>query len=230
MIRFAFFVTVFHVLILITVSGFAQDKVIHGQIFTFDTIPLINANIKVKSSKQEVKSDTTGRFKVECTSNDVLTVSANGFNSEKVKLAEKSDNVKVNLKLKPGDKNRKAAIDSGHIGNVENFNAIASVPENNEDFSQYANIYEIIQGRFPGVQISNGYIIIRGVNRILVNSAQNGALIVVDGVINDNSILSTLPTSLVKSVKILKDGNIAKYGSRGTNGVVLIETKNVASN
>ena len=58
-----------------------------------------------------------------------------------------------------------------------------------------------------------------------INAGNQGALIVVDGVINDNSILSTLPTSLVKSIKIMKDGSYAIYGSRGTNGVVLIKTK-----
>ncbi len=228
--RLIFFSTVFLILILTTVLGFAQDKVIHGQVFTFDSIPIINASIKVKSSKQETKSDANGRFTVECTSDDVLSVSANGFNSEKVKLDKNLDNVNVNLELKPGDKNLKKAIDDGHVSNAESFNAIASMQNDEEDFTQYANIYEIIQGRFPGVQISNGYIIIRGVNRLMASSAENGALIVVDGVINDNSILSTLPTSQVKSIKIMKNGNNAIYGSRGTNGVVLIETKNVANN
>jgi TonB-dependent SusC/RagA subfamily outer membrane receptor len=53
----------------------------------------------------------------------------------------------------------------------------------------------------------------------------NSALIVVDGVINNSSILNTLPTSEVESIKIVKDGGSALYGSRGGNGVVVIKMK-----
>ncbi len=211
----------------IQVESLAQTKMVSGTVFTFDSIPLIDASIKVKSSKQEVKSDTDGKFVVECTPDDVLTVSAKGFSSEKVKLTEISGNANVNLKLKSGDKNRDAAINSGHIGNVESFNAIVSKLNNDEDFSNYSNIYEIIQGKFPGVQILNGEIIIRGLNSLELNATNNGnaALVVVDGVINNSSILNTLPTSQVKSIKILKGSESAIYGSRGTNGVVAIQTK-----
>ena len=182
---------------------------INGVVFTFDSIPLTNAKIKVKSSKQEVESDTTGRFTVECTSNDVLFISARGFNSKKVKLSENLVNINTNLTLKPGDKNRELAIRNGHINNKESFNAIANVNQNNEDFLNYANIYEIIQGRFTGVQIEHGEIIIRGINRMQLGGVNNGALIVVDGVIRDKSILSTISTSLVKSIKVMKGGSNA---------------------
>ena len=220
-------ITIFISVFFIQAESFAQTRTINGMVYTFDSIPLINANIKVKSSKQEVKSDATGQFTVECTSNDVLEVSANGFSSEKVKITVNSGNVNVNLKLKSGDKNTKAAINSGHISNIESFKAIVNKLNAGEDFSQYANIYEIIQGKFPGVQILNGEIIIRGLNNMELNATNNGnaALVVVDGVINNSSILNTLPTSLVKSIKILKGGESAKYGARGTNGVVVIETK-----
>ncbi len=208
-------------------ESMAQTRMVNGEVFTFDSIPLINANIKVKSSKTEVKTDNNGRFAVECTPDDMLTVSAKGFSSEKVKIAEISGSVNVNLKLKPGDKNRDAAINSGHIGNVESFNAIVSKLNNDEDFSQYSNIYEIIQGKFPGVQILNGEIIIRGLSSLELNATNNGngALVVVNGVINNSNILNTLPTSQVKSIKILKGSESAIYGSRGANGVVAIQTK-----
>ena len=83
-------------------------------------------------------------------------------------------------------------------------------------------MYELIRGRFAGVQIVNNEIIIRGINSINSSSA---ALIVIDGVPVDNSVLNTLPPIQVKSVNILKDGSAAIYGSRGANGVVIIETK-----
>jgi TonB-dependent SusC/RagA subfamily outer membrane receptor len=90
------------------------------------------------------------------------------------------------------------------------------------DFSQYSNLYEVIRGRFAGVQIVNGEIIIRGQNSI---NSSSSALIVVDGVPSNSSVLSSIPPIQVKSINILKDGSSAIYGSRGANGVVLIETK-----
>jgi len=211
--------------LIIQMESFAQTVMVRGEVVTFDSIPVINANVKVKSSKLEVKTNTNGQFETECTAADLLTISASGFYSEKVKIDDKSGKVMVNLKLKSGDKNLNAAINNGHVSDAENFRALATNDDMEEDFSKYANIYEIIEGRFPGVQISQGYIIIRGANRLNVSPAENAALIVVDGVINDNSILRTLPTSLVKSIKIMKEGSNVIYGARGTNGVVQIKTK-----
>ncbi len=206
----------------------AQTNKVSGEVFTFDSIPVIDANIKVKSTKQEVSTDVNGRFEIECEENDVLTVSADGFSSEKVKLEGESGNLNINLKLKSGDKNLNAAIDNGHLKDAESFRAIASKVDDDEDYSQYANIYEILQGKFSGVQINNGDVILRGFNTMQLDqnvTNNNSALIVVDGVINDKSVLSTLPTSLVKSVKIKKDGSATIYGAQGVNGVVVIETK-----
>jgi len=214
----------FIVLAAVCVSIFAtaQDRVIHGVVTTFDSIPLIDAEIQVRSTNQTVLTDTLGRFSVAVNSKDRLKVSANGFFNQKVKLEEKTKVVAVNLKLKPGDKNREYAIGYGHVSDRDKLNALASLNSNDMDFSQYSNIYELIKGRFAGVQVVNGEIIIRGINSINSSSA---ALIVVDGVPVDGSALSSIPPIQVKSINVIKDGSSAIYGSRGANGVVLIETK-----
>lgn len=208
--------------VLISVSSYSQDKIIHGRIFTFDSIPLINADIKVKSTKQVVKTDTTGRFFVGCNNNDVLTVNAKGFYKQKIKLQGNEKLVIVNLKLKSGERNKEIAVGYGYVTDVDKLNAAVNLNNDEMDFSKYQNIYEIIRGRFPGVQISNDEIIIRGLSTV---SGSNAALIVVDGIISDNSILSTLSPIQVKSINIIKDGSAAIYGAQGANGVVLIETK-----
>ncbi len=208
--------------VLIASTGFSQERIIHGQVFTFDSIPLVNAQIKVKSTKQIIQSDTLGRFSVGCSKEDLLIVSAAGFNREKVKLNEKIKFCIINLNLKPGEKNREIAIGYGHVRDKDKLNAVANLNNDDLDFSQYSNIFELIRGRFPGVQIVNGEIIIRGINSINSSSA---ALIVVDGVPSDNSVLYSIPPVQVKSINIIKDGSSAIYGSRGSNGVVLIETK-----
>lgn len=216
------FSIVFSFVLMFSLNGAAQERLMSGRVFTFDSIPLINASVEVKSSKQVVTTDTLGNFYVSCLPDDVLKVSANGFVSDKVKLKSNTKLALINLKLKPGDKNREIAIGYGHVKDSEKLNAVANLNSGDMDFSQYSNMYELIRGRFAGVQIINGEIIIRGQSSINSSSA---ALIVVDGIPTSNSILSSLPPIQVKSINVIKDGSSAIYGSRGANGVVLIETK-----
>jgi len=83
-------------------------------------------------------------------------------------------------------------------------------------------MYDLLISQFAGVQITNGEIIIRG-NRSFQGSS--AALIVVDGVISDTDILRTISPIDVKSISVIKDGSSAIYGSRGANGVLIIETR-----
>jgi TonB-dependent SusC/RagA subfamily outer membrane receptor len=200
----------------------AQDRIVHGIVTTFDSIPLIDAEVKVRSTRQTVLTDSLGRFSVAVNANDRLNVGANGFFNQRVNLEEKTKYAAINLKLKPGDRNRQYAIGYGHVSDRDKLNALATMTSNDVDFSQYSNIYDLIRGRFAGVQVVNGEIIIRGVNSINSSSA---ALIIVDGVPVSGNALNSIPPVQVKSINVIKDGSSAIYGSRGANGVVIIETK-----
>lgn len=213
---------VFLVVILFSMNLYAQERVLHGMITTFDSIPLIGASVKVKSTKQVVLTDTLGNFSVSCNNNDNLKIYAHGFYTQKVKLNNKIKFAAINLKLKPGEKSREVAVGYGYVKDVDKLNAVAAISKDDFDFSRYNNIYEIIQGRFSGVQVVNGDIIIRGTNSFTLSSA---ALIVVDGVVVDASVLSAIRPVEVKSINIIKDGSAAIYGSRGANGVVIVDTK-----
>lgn len=220
-------IAIFLLTTLLALPSLAQDRVIHGRVFTFDSIPLIDANVKVKSTKQVVKTDTTGWFTVAVNQGDKIIFSAKGFNTEKVRLDDKIKAIVVNLRLKPGQRNREYAIGYGHVSDANKLNAVESLNNDDVDFSQYSNIYDLIRGRFAGVQIVNGEIIIRGVNSINSSSA---ALIVLDGVPVSESMLNSIPPVQVKSVNVIKDGSSAIYGSRGANGVIIIETKKGTDN
>jgi len=204
------------------VQAVAQDRIIHGIVTTFDSIPLIGAEVEVKSTDQTVMTDTLGRFSVGVENDDKLKIKAEGFYNQRVKLKENTKFAAVNLKLKPGEENREIAIGYGYVTDREKLNAAAMIDNNDFDFSQYSNIYELIKGRFAGVQVQNGEIIIRGPSSI---NSSNAALVVVDGVPSSNDILSSIPPIQVKSINVIKDGSSAIYGSRGANGVLLIETK-----
>jgi TonB-dependent SusC/RagA subfamily outer membrane receptor len=205
-----------------TTQLFGQEKVIHGKITTFDSIPLIGVTIEVKSTKKVVISDTFGLFNVGCYAKDKLKISARGFSNQTVKIKGTERYVFVNLQIKPGPKNREMAVGYGHVKDIDKLYAISSLNEDDMDFSSYTDIYEIIRGRFPGVQVQGGEIVIRGQQTIM---GSNAALLVVDGMTVDQSYFSNLSPVEIKSINVLKDASAAIYGSRGANGVVLIETK-----
>ena len=86
----------------------------------------------------------------------------------------------------------------------------------------YSNMVEVIVNSSPSIILKNGGIIIRGESSLY---GSNSALIILDGKEIDIAELYTLPPMDVKSVDILKGGSAAIYGSRGANGVIIINTK-----
>lgn len=210
-------------LVLSNSSVFGQEKMIRGVVTTFDSIPLIGATIKVKSTQQEVLSDTMGLFTVWCNPDDRLRVSANGFVGQRVKLNSTTKYALVNLSLKSGDKNREYAMGYMHVKNKDKLFAISSWASDQNDFSNYRTMYSLINANFSGVKIANGEIIIRG--ETTYSSAGSAALIIIDGIQSDEETLFDLNPKDVQSVNIMKDASAAIYGSRGANGVVIVETK-----
>ena len=208
--------------ILIPCFLFAQDHVIHGVVHTFESIPLIGAEIKVKSTKQTFFTDSLGNFTAFCQSKDKISINAKGFYTQHVKIMPQIKITAVNMVLKPGDKQREYAIGYGYLSGEDLTNAVSGINTTDATFTKYTNIYDLIRDQISGAQVSNGEIIIRG-NRSFQGSS--AALIVVDGVIWDAEDLNTLSPIQIKSIDAIKDGGTAVYGSRGANGVILIETR-----
>lgn len=93
--------------------------------------------------------------------------------------------------------------------------------EKDSQTKSYADMYEYLQGRVPGLQVTpDKRIIIRGIGSI---NSSNDPLILVDG--SEITDLSTINPNDVKSVDVLKDASSSIYGVRGANGVILITTK-----
>jgi len=220
------------ILVLVFTASFKTEHVagqgnpVSGMVTTFDSIPLINATIKVKSTKQVIYTDTLGKFSLNCLPGEKLLVSAKGFNSYRVAVDGKTRYVFVNLMIRPGKENIEYAIGYGHVKDKDKLYAISSLKSTDVDFSIYRDMFELIKGRFPGVSVENGEIIIRGIKSI---NSSNAALVVIDGVIVEGDALSSISPNDVESVDVLKDASSSIYGSRGANGVVLIETKHGGS-
>ena len=98
--------------------------------------------------------------------------------------------------------------------------AVDHLKQEDFEFCNYGSMYELISGRFAGVVVNNNAVYIRGLNS--VNSSSE-AIYVVDNVITTS--LDWLSPCDVSSINVLKDGSAAIYGSRGSNGVVIVKTK-----
>jgi len=196
-----------------------QARMINGAVTTLDSIPLLNVTIQVKSTKQVFLSDSMGLFTVKCYADDKLKVTAR---TRHVKMDENIKFAKVNLIFKGGEKNKEYAIGYGHVTEEHKVNAFSSLDTDQQDFSAYSSMHELIVGSFPDVFINNGEIIIRGKSSF---ESSNAALIIIDGINSTESTLFEIHPFDVQSINILKGGSAAIYGSRGVNGVVLVETK-----
>lgn len=197
---------------------YGQSKTIHGVVTVFDSIPLVDVSIEVKSTKQIVKTDSTGNFWVVSKEKDKLKIKAHGFVSKTVKILPETKYVLVNLSLKSSPESADIAVGYGHVKNSEKLHAMASLQQQSgNDFSSYTDVYQAITGRFSGVYTQGGQIVIRGFSA--------PALIILDGIEVSSASLGNIDTNDIGSINVLKDASAALYGSRGGNGVVIIETK-----
>lgn len=212
-------------LLFISIS-YSQERIVSGQVTTLKKIVLTNAEVKVLSSKKTVLTDSVGYFKVSCLPKDKIKISANGFISQKIKLDKKTNKVSINLKFKPSKKNLDVALGYGHIKEKDRSYAITSIRNDNNKFSKYSNMIDLIINSSPSITIKNGGIIIRGEGSL---NGSNSALILVNGNQINMSQLSAFQPLDVESVDVLKGAGAAIYGTRGANGVILIKTKKVSN-
>lgn len=106
---------------------------------------------------------------------------------------------------------------------------LKSLPEHERNFyANYGSILDILDNRFREVQVKGGQILIvnRGVNSAMVQEP----FILVNDIPTDASILESIPTSEVRTIRVISKGSeAATYGQRGANGVILITLKDATA-
>jgi TonB-dependent SusC/RagA subfamily outer membrane receptor len=203
----------------------AQTRVVKGKITTFNQYPVQNVEVASKKAKSTVMTDSLGQFELVCNEKDVIQIKAKVFQSLSKKVNEDDDFIRANLIFRDTPKNREIATGLGYITHEQLTFALAHLADENNDFCNYSSVFELIRGKFPGVQIkassSGGEgVFIRGDKSLY---GDNEAIYVVDGVrVMDVSFINPCEMS---TIDILKDGGAALYGSNAANGVVVIETK-----
>jgi hypothetical protein len=213
-------------LILFLFSGFtliAQEIEIKGKITTYGEIPVVNADVIVQSSEQIVKTDEKGEFTCTCQLKDKLSFIANGFIKQSYKIKKKHDgivNVDLKLSTKPGSEDK--AIKAAHILELEKFRELVKLGPDYKDYSRYNTLLDALKNEFPSLIVSHDEILIRGVSSIQLS---NSAGIEVDGVEVGLGMLKSLNPDNIASIKVIKGSEASRYGTRGTNGMIVIKTK-----
>jgi len=208
--------------IMMVCTSNAQIKTVVGKVTAFEEIAVLNAAIQVKSTGEVVCSDSTGSFSAKTGMNDILLVSAEGFTKRKVRINEETTVVIVNLSLIRKKEAAELAVGYGHVKDKEKLYAMSSIENSNTDYSRYRNIYQILTDNFTGVQVINGEVIIRNSNSF---ASGNAALLIVDGKEVDNLTFGSILPNDIQKVSVLKDASASVYGTRGGNGVVIVETR-----
>jgi hypothetical protein len=202
---------------------------VNGTVTAFNNYYLKNVEVKAKETRTKVFSDSLGRFEIMLPMNDDLIFKANGFEKYRREVSENEDDVDVDMILMPGEKNEKKAVDYGHMFEEEIAQAVEIPRKNNNDLPLYSDIKQLLQAELLGTRVidqGNIQVFVRG-NYISAKgfSENNGAAIfVLDGmIVRDIDDLNPRDVRYITMVK----GHEAtrRYGSRGANGAVLINTK-----
>ena len=218
-----------HIVLLITaffsLVTLAQTKAVYGELTAFNQYPLQNIKVKAKKSGAVALTDSNGVFKIVCNAKDMIQVQSQVFESVNMRVNDKTDTLKRNLVFRNTKKSKELALAYGYMNKDDLTFAISNLQHENNDFCYYSDVFELIKGRFPGVQVLGDEergkrVLVRGSSTIM---SDDTALYVIDGMISDN-IMHLAPCE-IESISVLKDGSAAIYGSRAAGGVVLINTK-----
>lgn len=199
----------------VTVSGFITDV---------NKKPIQDVFIVVDNVKMETYINSKGFYKIKIPANakNIIVFSINNGFVEHQFEGEKEINFTFNSALAAYKNNQpdENQIDVGY-GSSNKENLTSSVGSVKIDKNNtYLNIFEMIAGKVPGVVVSGNKITIRGQSSV---NAATDPLFVVNGSVTNN--VSDISPSDVDNISILKGSSAAMYGSRGANGVILINLK-----
>lgn len=224
-------------LLLLSLPAFSQSKTVTGTITDNQGAPMPGVNIVIKGTTRGTTSDGNGRYSIEADDESILQFSFIGYLTQELKVGAQS---KIDVKLEEDVATLQEVVVTGYgeMRRSDLTTAQTSVSSKQIEKTLNTTIEQALQGRAAGVYVTQNTgapggavsVNIRGVNSIF---GSNEPLYVIDGVQIQGSVspsgsnpLSSLNPSDIESMEILQGPSAtAIYGSRATNGVVLITTK-----
>ena len=220
-------------LVLFSAGGFvasAQSTKVTGKVVDENGAALVGIVVFSNNAKvTPVTTDADGTYTIDAPASASLTFSCLGYKEETVSINGRGV---VNVVLSPDSFNLEDAVVIGY-GSQKMKDLTGGVSVVNEETLKMVstgNLMDRVSGQVAGLTItagneapgSNQSLLIRGQNSL---SATNSPLIILDGIPYEGS-LADIDPDIVESMTVLKDASsVAIYGSRGSNGVILIQTK-----
>lgn len=219
----------------LSVGAFAQQITVRGHVKDATGEPIIGATIRVVGTQTGVVSDFDGNFQVQADQGATLNVSYIGYQAANVQAAP---NVVITLEDDSQVLGDVVVIGYGVAKKNDLTGSVTAIKPDEKNHGLITSAQDMIQGKIAGVNVTNGggtpgggaTIRIRGGSSL---NASDDPLIVIDGLAMDNqgikgaaNPLSMVNPNDIESFTVLKDASAtAIYGSRGSNGVIIITTK-----
>lgn len=208
--------------------AFAQEVTVKGTVTSdLDDFPLPGVNIMIKGTSTGTVTDLEGNYAISVAANDTLRFSFIGYHPQEVAVEGRT---RVDIALSENQKQLEevVVIGYGSVRKSDLTGAVSSVEGEDLVKAPAANPIQALQGKVAGLQVSSSsgnpgespVVRLRGITTL----NDNNPIYVVDGVILDD--VNFLNSADIASVEVLKDASAtAIFGSRGSNGVIIITTK-----
>lgn len=217
---------------------FAEAQAQQGTITVTGTVvdekgdPLPGAFVLVPGTTNGTSTDADGKFSINVSAGGSLEVQFMGYETKKVSVPKERRNISVSLSPDRNlTLNEAVTIAYGSVRKQDLTGSVTNVKMADVKDAPVLSVDQALQGRIAGTDImtTSGEpgaatsIRIRGTRSII---ASNEPLIVVDGVMDAVSDLGDLNSADIESISVLKDASsTAIYGSRGSNGVIIVTTR-----
>ncbi|WP_372755458.1 SusC/RagA family TonB-linked outer membrane protein [Mariniflexile sp.] len=208
---------------------FAQERTISGTVSDASGFPLPGATVVIKGTNTGTSTDFDGKYAIKANSGASLVFSFVGYTTKEIKVGT-SSTINTTMQEDATSLEEVVVVAYGTQTKKAIVGAVAVVSSDIIENQQVTSVTTALQGSVPGVSIiasggqpgDNPTIRIRGVSSI---NASASPLIILDGA-PFNGNLNTISADQIESMNVLKDASSTSlYGSRGANGVILINTK-----
>lgn len=222
------------VMLLTGVSYYSMAQInINGKVIDQDGEPLVGVSVIIKGTSQGTVSDLEGNYSIEANQGDILQFSFLGYLGKEVTIEEGITRINITLEQDLLGLEEVVVIGYGTQRKSDVTSAITSV--RSDEFVQGAvkDAGQLLQGKVAGLAITNASgnpldgpeVRLRGITSL---KSEQSPLVLVDGV--PGSLDMVAPQD-IESIDVLKDGSAAAiYGTRGTNGVIIVTTRKGSKN